>query len=242
MSNTAVVLRSETKPERNYQDYREPLRYDFYFSCAYCSITEFEAGGVGFEIDHYLPQSDFPKLRAHYNNLMYSCEKCNGLKANFYPDEDLMDRGCYVIRVDQEDPADHFEQDGSLLKSKTETGTFNREIFDLNRQGLRRVRDLRLRNNKVSEKIVLGLTQLASIKVERARRDKRLLFARMKQNMVRQHMNIAETLDELLREYARSPLLDVDPDRKERMKTRKRYLEDQKAILPSRSKKQISKK
>lgn len=237
MSGAAVVVRSEVSPSKNYYDYRESLRFDFYFSCAYCSATEFEAGGIGFEIDHYLPQEHFPESVVDYGNLMYSCEKCNGLKGDFYSDEDLLARGCYVIRVDEEDPADHLEIDGENVEPKTNTGNFNIELLDLRRLALRRMRRNRLANHDISERIALGLSQLGSIKVERVREDKRLVFDRMKKSLVREGMEIAETLDNLLREYARSPFLDVDTERDKRIAARRKYLKQEKAIMPSKAKK-----
>ena len=61
----------------NYHEYKQYLRKDFYYSCAYCTITEWKARGIRFEIDHYEPVSAAPHLRNTYTNLMYSCEECN---------------------------------------------------------------------------------------------------------------------------------------------------------------------
>jgi hypothetical protein len=194
---------------------------------------EFEAGGIGFEIDHYLPQEIFPQLSGDYENLMYSCEKCNGLKGDFHTDDALRKAGKYPIRVDQGDPDDHFESRGELLYHRTETGEFNIMLFDLNRKGLRRIRNLRTRCHGSINGIILGLTQLASIKIERARKDKRPIFAHFKKEMARKGEELAMELDQILREFARSPLLDIDPERKNRIKKRAAYLKKQKAILPS---------
>ena len=68
-----TVTRSFVAPKGSYANYRQDLRVDFWYSCAYCSITEVEAQGIAFEIDHYAPHSKFPELKHDYGNLMYSC-------------------------------------------------------------------------------------------------------------------------------------------------------------------------
>ena len=229
----AVVVRSNPAPQKDYGKYREDLRIDFFYSCAYCSIMEFEAGGIGFEIDHYLPQEKFPQLFNDYQNLMYSCEKCNGLKGDFHADDALKKAGKYPLRADEEDPDDHFESKGELLCHKTETGEFNIMLFDLNRKGLRRARDLRSRYHGAFNDIMLGINQLASIKIERADRNKRPIFAHFKKEMSTKAKVLTLELDQLLKEFARSPLLDIDPDKKNRIKKRAAYLKKQKAIVPT---------
>jgi len=47
-------VRREVTKKSNYQDYREDLRYDFWYSCAYCSITELEAMGIGLSYNRKL--------------------------------------------------------------------------------------------------------------------------------------------------------------------------------------------
>lgn len=66
---------------------KEYLRNDFSHECAYCRLQEREAGLIDssyFEIDHFRPQSDDDKtFNPHiYNNLYYSCERCNGEKSD----------------------------------------------------------------------------------------------------------------------------------------------------------------
>ena len=87
-SKKPVVIRSEVKSKKNYNDYKELLRFDFWYSCAYCTLTEAEGGGIGFEIDHYYPQKKKSELSAEYRNLFWSCEICNRYKSDYYPDED----------------------------------------------------------------------------------------------------------------------------------------------------------
>ena len=63
----------------------EHQRYDHWYSCAYCTITEAEAQAVGFEIDHYEPVALRPDLECEDENLNYSCEVCKGRKSDYWP-------------------------------------------------------------------------------------------------------------------------------------------------------------
>lgn len=72
---------------------KEYLRNDFSHECAYCKLQEREIGIVGldfFEIDHFKPQSLGLPDTHKYNNLYYSCEKCNGEKSDIW-DTRLLD-------------------------------------------------------------------------------------------------------------------------------------------------------
>ena len=84
-SSGPLVVRSSHGPVSNYREYIEILREDFFYLCAYCTLMEAEAQGIRFEIDHYEPVSARPELKNDYNNLMYSCEICNGRKSDRYP-------------------------------------------------------------------------------------------------------------------------------------------------------------
>jgi len=65
----------------NYADYRPWLRDEFSFRCVYCLKRE-QWGQVTFEydIDHFEPQSLRPDLALSYDNLLYACRRCNGVK------------------------------------------------------------------------------------------------------------------------------------------------------------------
>lgn len=139
----AIVLRSPVEAKANYLNYRETLRFDFWYSCAYCSISEVEAGGIGFQIDHYWPTTYKPKLKNDYNNLMWSCQICNRYKSGYYPEEDGLSKGNVILRPDEEDPREHLKLEKYSLESKTHKGEFNIHFLDLNRLQLRRLRKIR---------------------------------------------------------------------------------------------------
>ena len=69
----------------NYTNYKAYLRKDFSNRCAYCNLHD-EAITTPFEIDHYIPKTAFessrPELKTDYDNLVYSCKKCNRAKSN----------------------------------------------------------------------------------------------------------------------------------------------------------------
>jgi hypothetical protein len=78
----------------NYEGYRDPyLRPDFQYRCAYCLTHEhyFLDGDAG-EIDHHRPLNppsqigkDFSELKNVYENLYWSCSRCNRIKGNRWP-------------------------------------------------------------------------------------------------------------------------------------------------------------
>lgn len=85
-----VFIRSV--PPRQYQDYtryRELLRKDFKYRCAYCLIPEFHNGGMAnFVIDHFRPRKGLyarPDLEAVYGNLYWCCSECNQNKSDHWP-------------------------------------------------------------------------------------------------------------------------------------------------------------
>jgi len=226
----AVVIRSKVELKKNYSSYRDILRFDFWYSCAYCSMTEIEAFGVGFDIDHYYPQKNHPNLINDYNNLMWSCQICNRYKSDFDPDVNHIAKGNVVLRPDEDDPSQHIQPDKFTLKGKTQTGEFNIQLLDLNRKQLRRLREIRERLSKAKEFVAFGIRTLVSLHFDRLHPKKRPIFLKIKKEVLERNKRLFDSADELIREFARSPLLNDDPEKKARLKRRKKYLRDQNAI------------
>lgn len=66
----------------DYESYREWLRDEFAFRCAFCLMREtWLRGKRGFQIDHCVPQAQDPSRRLDYDNLVYTCPWCNQAKA-----------------------------------------------------------------------------------------------------------------------------------------------------------------
>lgn len=67
---------------KNYQDYKDWLRDEFSFRCAYCLTREtwYPSGQAAFSVEHVLSRSTHPHLELAYDNLVYACLRCNSSK------------------------------------------------------------------------------------------------------------------------------------------------------------------
>ena len=128
-----------------YGEYRQHLRRDFYYSCAYCTMAETESHGMGFEIDHYEPRTAAPHLEDDYGNLLYACETCNNMKGDRCPPPKARADGHPFFRPDQDIYDEHFQTRNSLVESETNVGKFSIDFLELNRLSLRTLREIRAR-------------------------------------------------------------------------------------------------
>lgn len=226
-----IVKRSTVTKRKNYLLYRSELRLDFWYSCAYCSITEVEAQGIGFEIDHYCPRSYCPERTNDYTNLMWSCSSCNKDKGDYFPKNDAQEK-YYVISPDQDDPRNHFELKELQLEPKTETGEFNLSLLRLNRHQLKRVRDLRRRLSETEEYIGFGVMSLLSISLDQIKQEDRLLFKNLRCQLGEDYESLISSVKDFVITLSKSDLLDEDPNKRIDTKKRREYLRDIKAITP----------
>lgn len=71
----------------SYKEYRPFLEKDFSGHCCYCNMI-FSLSNESFHIDHFIPKAVFKgkkdSLLDDYNNLMWSCPKCNMSKGRSY--------------------------------------------------------------------------------------------------------------------------------------------------------------
>ena len=146
-----LVVRSNPPQGENYNEYKEILRYDFFYTCAYCTMMEAEAAAVRFTIDHYEPTSAQPDLENEYNNLMYACDPCNTRKGDRYPPPAARAEGVRFFRPDEDVHSHHFELTGKRLRGKSKTGDYTIDALDLNRYMLNRLREIRIRQNRCRE-------------------------------------------------------------------------------------------
>lgn len=221
---TDLVIRSDVPTGLKYSAYRQHLRYDFAFSCAYCTTTESESLGVGFAIDHYEPQLARPDLIHDYKNLMYSCEKCNRYKSNRTPGAELRAKGYRFFRPDEDKYGDHFARKDRLLEKKSNVGDYTIENCDLNRRGLQRIREVRERLAACQQAISTTFAGIAKLKLDElppTLRGRALKYLRDMEEVGKQ---VPQQIDDFLREMARSNLLDVDPDAELRAKARKKKM------------------
>lgn len=64
-------------------EFREWLRDEFLFRCVYCLEREQWGNRLGhFHIEHFVPVAHRPEAFLDYDNLLYSCQACNLLKAD----------------------------------------------------------------------------------------------------------------------------------------------------------------
>jgi hypothetical protein len=73
------VRRHGPRGYTDYASYRPWLRDEFSFRCVYCLLRERWVTG-GFHLDHFLPVVRHPGLTTEYDNLLYSCARCNAEK------------------------------------------------------------------------------------------------------------------------------------------------------------------
>lgn len=211
-SACAPVRRSSPPPKPHYGDYREELRWDFWYHCAYCTIAEGEAEGISFGADHYLPQARYPERRDAYENLFWCCETCNSFKGDA-PSEPAARRGLRFLKVDTDDPADHLalsEDSGTRLVHRTkEVGEYTVEKLNLNRQPLRRLREVRLRLYESRQAILSGIRSLKGQNVQDLPRTARMKFAEIRSGLInRTEAAFGKVDDELIRAVGRSRYLD----------------------------------
>jgi hypothetical protein len=195
-----------------YGDYKQILRQDFFYTCAYCSLTEIEAGGVRFTIDHYEPVVARPELEAEYSNLMWSCDLCNSRKSDLCPPPEARAAGRRFYRADEDVFSEHFALSGKRLNGRTPTGEYTIVALSLNRQQLTRFREIRQRLSSSERYVAQGIAGLRDFPIDRLPKEiKARAFTAIKA-ISKDAAAASNTVDEILRELAKSTLLDDDPD------------------------------
>ncbi|PBB93200.1 hypothetical protein CK215_04280 [Mesorhizobium sp. WSM3864] len=227
-----LVVRSAVPAGLPYPKYRNFLRHDFFHSCAYCTMTEAEAAAIRFTIDHYEPQTARPDLVDVYDNLMWACDECNTRKGTRSPPAAARADGLRFFRPDADEFLDHFERKGLELRSLTKTGWYSIHALDLNREALQRLRDLRRRLSNCEAHITAGVRALRSFSVDRLPPHLRGPAARGIKALLDAHDNIATAIEDLLRENAKSELIDEDGTQVERAKERTAKLKAAESLYP----------
>lgn len=226
-----VVVRSAVPARASYHDYKDDLRFDFWYSCAYCTISEIEASGISFEIDHHQPAEKFKDLINEYSNLMWCCDQCNRIKGDEYPNDSMQQRGLRFLRPDEDDPDDHFEvQNVTDLRKKTPIGDYSIRTIRLNRHQLKKLRELRYRIYQSQQGIAQGVRALRQMRLDHFPPDIRWRVGGVKASL--ENQSDKSSLEEALRQYNRSVFLDIEPNRKQENKRRREYLKQQHAVLP----------
>ena len=225
-------MRSVVPAVRDYKEYRPYLRRDFLYSCAYCTMSEAEAHGIRFCIDHYEPKSVRPDLSTQYNNLMYACDRCNVLKGDRVPSDSARGDGYRFFRPDSDQYEDHFDLNGLRVTGKSRPGEFTIEALDLNRSALRTIRRLRARLAECERLAVAGVHALKHFQLDQLQPFVRGQAVRLIRDAEVMADEIRNQIDGILAEFARSSLLDEDIEYKERLAQRKSRLKKWNGLSP----------
>jgi HNH endonuclease len=204
-----LVKRSSPLPRSQYADYRQELRRDFEFSCAYCTMLELEAMGIGFEIDHYDPVTHNAALANEYTNLVYSCDSCNGRKSSYLPEPDPARPEVRLLRPDLDDFDEHAEMKTDLhLKERTPAGRYTIKLIGLNRKTLLRLRQIR-RDAQASDAFVQnGLRGLSEMRAD----ELPMKWRHELRELQKKHVAIPPTDNMLVELLVKSRVLPTDPD------------------------------
>jgi 5-methylcytosine-specific restriction endonuclease McrA len=230
--NSLLVNRTNVPSGLHYRDYRKYLRYDFFFTCAYCSISEAEAQAIRFTIDHYEPRAARDDLEHEYSNLMYACDECNQRKGDRSPPPNARADGYRFYRPDEDFFNDHFKQHGVRVEPKSHTGEYSIEALDLNRLSLRRLRELRQRLTECHKFVAEGVLALREFSIDRLPKNIKVSALNAIRNATKIAEDLENEIDSILRDYARSSLIDDDPEQKDRAIERTVKLKQLEALHP----------
>jgi hypothetical protein len=213
---------------RPHNAYKEELRRDFCFACAYCTMTELEATAIGYEIDHYQPQSKAGSDA--YANLYWACEPCNQKKKGYWPTPTEADAGHRILRVDLENPELHVTtdvDDSTRVSSITELGKFNIEFLGLNFPRMTRLRKIRADAGYSANLIRQGFRALLTMRLDELPQGLKARASKINEDLRRSAETVEMAVDDALRrlaeESSKAELLDMDDAAASR--ERRAYLE-----------------
>ncbi|MET4199078.1 hypothetical protein ABIA95_003078 [Bradyrhizobium sp. LA8.1] len=230
-----VVSRSSVEPGKPYTEYRQSLRRDFFYSCAYCTMTEFEAQAIRMTIDHYEPKSVRSDLANDYSNLMYACDICNERKGNRSPPPEARAEGFRFFRADAEPRQDHFETEpDNQLKGKTSVGDFTTKMLDLNRENLLGLRAVRRRMAECMPLIAEGVLALRAFPIDHLPPWVRVRALKTIESMTDAAASMQEQVDDVLLSFAKSEMIDPDETSDDRRTAREVYVKGLEALFPSK--------
>jgi 5-methylcytosine-specific restriction endonuclease McrA len=230
LSTNVTVTRSIVTAGLPYTSYLQELRFDFWYSCAYCSIAEIEATGIGFQIDHYKPQSTNDPDVHEYGNLMLSCQPCNVAKDDIWLTAEEQAAGLRFVRPDKDDLTLHYKLIGAALVPLTSEGEFTYRVLRLDRPELQALRRLRKQLKSSDEAIIAGLQQLTKISIDAIPVQLRKRFETLRKQLcssAEMALN-RDDVGELVRGHNKSPLQQARSDEQavilQQKKARREYL------------------
>jgi hypothetical protein len=105
---------------QDYESYRDWVRDEFMFRCAYCLHRErWYDRGATFHIDHFIPVASEAQRELEYSNLLYACATCNTAKRGILGVPDP----CSValadcVRIGEDGQIEALNQQGESLVKK----------------------------------------------------------------------------------------------------------------------------
>ncbi len=162
-----IERRHAPKPS-DYSLYKECLRWEFGFSCAFCLIHEtdfIKAGTKGWslmQVEHRIAQSGDPSQKNVYNNCFYICERCNKARRAL-PNED--DEGRILLDPCAVVWGDHFDCAGDTISPRPgdHSAKYTWESYQLGDPGKTQIRG---RRRFWMEKYAEALLDCAETEVE----------------------------------------------------------------------------
>jgi uncharacterized protein (TIGR02646 family) len=126
-----------------HKDNKEALRNSTYGKCMYCE-SRVEHNSYA-NVEHIKPKSKFPELEFAWNNLGYSCERCNTNKGHKF------NESISFINPYDENPEEHIEFFGYFARAKKDSkrGSYTIDELKLNRAGLIEKRKEKIYNLKL---------------------------------------------------------------------------------------------
>jgi hypothetical protein len=157
----AIVRRHEPAATRDYRDFRDCLRWEFGFSCAFCLLHESDLSGNGTEgwglmwIEHAELKSERPDLVSQYENCLYSCRFCNQARGT---QPSVNEQRLRLLNPCLDPWREHFElvADEIQVRGESRDASYTLKAYDLNdprktRMRGKRHRTLRERLDMVTE-------------------------------------------------------------------------------------------
>lgn len=131
------LSRKHEPPRQPYSGYRDCLRWEFGFSCAFCWLHEADLtprgaqGSAQWWIEHRELQSDRSDLQAAYLNCYYSCRWCNQARS---ASPSRGSRGERLLDPCQEAWGKHFQLEGPQLlpRAGDKDASYTDQLYDLN--------------------------------------------------------------------------------------------------------------
>lgn len=146
-----IVRRADYPRFTDYRRYKQHVREDFQYRCAYCRLHE-RAYGLrrSMSIDHFQPKALFANLITAYGNLYYCCGPCNDRKSDHWPDAKQLRRGMRFVDVCRDEWDDHLIVVNDVIAAKTNAGRYTCEKLKFDRPGLiQRLRHMRIEIEEV---------------------------------------------------------------------------------------------